>query len=140
MADETTGRSGIGSGSVSERRRRRSSFASEALHLQLLEVAIRYKLDAIVLRDTLGHLWAASSLDPGASDIGAGLDPAELSPAGRDLFEGQGPRPVLMRRLRVGPATLFLSAQGSRSASRQAVAQAAPGVERILGGLLEASA
>jgi hypothetical protein len=125
----------------SERRRRRSPFASEALHLQLLEVAIRYKLDAIVLRDSLGHLWAASSLDPHASELSAGLDPEALAPAGRDLFERrQGRRRVLVRRLQVGPATLYLSAQGALRSSRQAVAQAAPGVERILGGLLEASA
>ncbi len=120
-----------------ERRRRRSSFASEALHLQLLEVATRYKLDAIVLRDTLGHLWAASSLDPRGTELGAELDPAQLRPAGRDLFEHQHEgRRVLVRRLQVGAATLYLSAQGARSSSRQAVAQAGPGVERILGGLL----
>jgi hypothetical protein len=119
-----------------ERRRRRSSFASEALHLQLLEVATRYKLDAIVLRDTLGHLWAASSLDP-AAGIGHGLDPAALDPDGPELFRSRvGRRPVLVRRLRVGPATLFLSAQGAPRSTRPALARAVPGVERILGALL----
>jgi hypothetical protein len=121
-----------------ERRRQRSAWASEALHLQLLEVADAYHLEALVLSDSLGHLWAASGSEAAPMDMIAELarDGARADGGALRDRKQQGRKPVLVRRLQVGAATLFLSAKGTPKRSRPALEQAAPGVERILGALL----
>ena len=114
-----------------ERRSRRSPWASEALHLQLLRAVQEQELQSLVLSDTLGHVWAASSRSPSAT----AASPGPRVDEGPDLqrCERQGV-PCVVQRLRVGPAVLYLSAQGATDdhALRKTVA----GVERILGELI----
>ncbi len=120
-------------GGQSERRRRRSPWASEALHLQLLQAVNENGIDAMVLSDSLGQLWAASSRAASPGAIAARVGRSE----GPELLETEHEgTPVVVRRFSVGPTTLFLSAQGPLLSSRSAVEHATPGVSRILGGLL----
>lgn len=119
---------------ISERRQRRSLWASEALHLQLLQVAAGYQLEALVLADELGNMWAASGLDPSPRAILRGLGDWTAPTDEPGLFRGG--EDVLVKRLQVGTATLFLAARGGADRSRLALEHAAPGVTRILTSLL----
>ena len=119
-----------------DRRTERSCWASEALHHQLKRVVTRYDLETVVLTDGLGHLWAASSLDPPPAGLLTHLkSQGLLDPAGINRSSRRGRCSVTVRKLRVGPATLFLAAQGARQRSRPALKHAAGGVARILGDL-----
>jgi hypothetical protein len=120
-----------------ERRRQRSPWASEALHLQLLQVAHAYGLDALVLSDSLGHLWAASSHETSPVGQIAGLASRSQTKQGESLARTRiGRKSLLVHKLEVGPATLFLAAQGAPRRSKPALEDAVPGVKRILSALL----
>lgn len=130
MSEKTTG-------AREERRRRRSSFASEALHHQLTHVSERYGLDAMVLADDGGHLWAAAPLGPAQTHLASAVATIGtlLSRPGFAIAQQAG-RSVHVRQLRVGCTILFLAAQGAQHRTEHAVSDAAGGVERILGALL----
>jgi hypothetical protein len=113
---------------TAERRTRRSPWASEALHLQLLRAVQDHGLQTLVLSDALGQVWAASSRSPTVRPP----SPGPLTDDGPDL---QRCDELLVQRLRVGPAVLYLSAQRAKGAET-ALRRSAAGVERILGGLL----
>jgi hypothetical protein len=114
-----------------ERRSRRSPWASEALHLQLLRAVQEQELQSLVLSDTLGHVWAASSRSPSAPSAA----PGARGDDGPDLQRGeQRGVPWVVQRLRVGPAVLYLSAQGATD--DLALQRTVVGVERILGELI----
>jgi len=121
---------------LSERRTNRSSYASQALQLQLLHVAEEYRLDAVVLSDSLGHVWAASCRSPEVGGLVSELASIGRSSSASKQRVRRGRSSVMVRRLRVGPATLFLAAQGARRRSGPALDCATDGVERILGDLL----
>ncbi len=95
-----------------ERRTERSSWASEALYHQLKRVATQYDLEAVVLTDRLGHLWAASNTDPMTSGLVAHLNSQGLLNPDRDISTSKRGRcSVVVKTFQVGPATLFLAAQ-----------------------------
>ena len=119
-----------------ERRSERSRWPSEALYHQLRRVATRYDLEAMVLTDRLGHLWAASSLDPPPSGLVTHLNSQGLLDPDQDTRTSRRGRcSVVVKRFQVGPATLFLAAQGAKQRSGPALRHAVGGVERILGEL-----
>ena len=118
--------------SLRDRRARRSPWASEALHLQLLNSVQNHQLETLVLSDSLGQVWAASSRSLTATPP----SPGPLGEDGPDLQRHHSPEgALLVQRLRVGPAVLYLSAQGPDGAEA-ALRQSAAGVSRILGSLL----
>jgi hypothetical protein len=119
-----------------DRRVNRSTWASRALQLQLLHVAERYRLDAVVLSDSLGHLWAASCNQPDGNELVTDLARYGQVSGAADLRTRRGRKSVVVRRLKIGPATLFLAAQGAQRRSKPALDDATPGVERILSTLL----
>ncbi len=116
-----------------ERRSRRSPWASEALHLQLLRAVQQHELQALVLSDALGQVWAASSRTLSSPP----LSPGPLADDGPDLqrCDRRGVA-MLVQRLRVGPAVLYLSAQHGAGEGEAGLKLAAAGVVRILNGLL----
>jgi hypothetical protein len=121
---------------MSERRTNRSSYASQALQLQLLQVAEQFCLDAVVLSDSLGHVWAASCRSPEEGGLVSELASMGRSSSAPKQRVRRGRSSVMVRRLQVGPATLFLAAQGAERRSGPALERATDGVERILGDLL----
>jgi hypothetical protein len=116
-----------------DRRSERSSFTSQALHLQLKQVSDSFDLDAMVLSDDKGNLWSSSHFSN--DNLGLALSLAgmgELS-APDGFCQIQGPtRPVMFKMFQVQQATLYLCAQGDHADFRPALAHAADGVERIL--------
>jgi len=85
-------------------------------------------LQTLVLSDALGQVWAASSRLPSARPP----SPGPLTDEGPDLQRCEA---LLVQRLRVGPAVLYLSAQHEKGAET-ALRRSAAGVQRILGDLL----
>lgn len=120
-----------------ERRKQRSDHASEALNFQLGQVSRRYDLDAMVLADTDGHLWAASAWDPARTHLANTVATMGVLAGGREQFTiaQDAGHSVRVRTLRVGQALLYLAAQGAQGRTSPALEQAADGVERILGPL-----
>lgn len=121
-----------------ERRNQRSTHASQALSYQLSQVSQRYDLDALVLADAEGNLWAASTWNPAGSHLASTVATMGVLAGGRDRFTiahdlGHS---VRVQTLRIGPAMLYLAAQGAQARTRPALDHAAGGVQRILGTLL----
>ena len=97
-----------------ERRTERSKWASEALAIQLRQVRERFGVDRIVLCDKLGHLWA--STDHHVDSVGL----ARALPRGEnDMLHAMRvrQRPVEVRKLEVGAATLLIAAEGAQAPS-----------------------
>jgi len=121
-----------------ERRHQRSDHASEALNHQLFQVSTRYDLDAMVLADADGHLWAASRWDPARSHLANTVATMGVLAGGRDRFTiaQELGHSVQVHTLQIGQARLYLAAQGAQARTRPALAHAVDGVERILGALV----
>ena len=128
----------MGQQSRMERRRQRSPHASEALNLQLGHVSRSYDLDAMVLADLEGHLWAASAWDPARVHLAGTVATMGVLAGGRDHFTiaHEAGHSVRVKTLKVGQALLYLAAQGAQARTQPALDHAAGGVRRILGGLV----
>jgi len=122
-----------------ERRSQRSPHASQALNYQLCHVSRKFDLDAMVLADADGRLWAASTWDPARSHLASTVATMGVLAGGRDRFTiaHDVGRSVGVKTLRVGSALLYLAAQGAQLRTRPALDHAATGVERILGSLVQ---
>ena len=121
-----------------ERRNQRSTHASQALSYQLSQVSHRFDLDAVVLADAEGHLWASSAWDPARTHLASTVATMGVLAGGRDRFTiahdlGHS---VRVQTLRVGQAMLYLAAQGAQARTRPALEHAVGGVHRILGTLV----
>jgi len=121
-----------------ERRTQRSTHASEALNYQLSQISQRFELDAMVLADAEGHLWAASRWDPARSHLASTVATMGVLAAGRDRFTiaHELGHSVQVHALQIGEARLYLAAQGAQARTRPALQHAVGGVERILGALV----
>jgi len=106
--------------------------------LQLRQLSRRYNLDALVLADADGHLWAASALDPVRAHLATAVATMGVLAGPNEQFTvaQQVGRSVWVRKLQIGRALLYLAAQGAQSRTRPALEHAANGIERILGPLL----
>ncbi len=115
-----------------ERRRKRSSYTGLALQYWLYSIAQRKRLFALVLADSAGLLVAASFHGPEAEELAAVAPllsrPTETGQVGRDRSR----IPMVIQRLPVDRASLYLCAVGDRERSRDGVRLAADGVQRIL--------
>jgi hypothetical protein len=91
----------------------------------------------MVLTDTGGHLWAATTFDPAQSHLASSVAGMGVLAGESDFtIAQQRGRSVQVKRLKVGKATLYLAAQGVQSRTQAALDHAAEGVERILGALI----
>jgi hypothetical protein len=112
-------------------------WASEALHLQLQQAARTHKLEDLVLADSLGNTWAASGGNPAPSKLVGDLARRGLLHGEGDLGEARlGNTPVLIQKVQVGSATLYLAAKGAQRRGKPALKRAARGVVRILSSLI----
>ncbi len=124
-----------------ERRRARSSWARRALRLQLEQVALQYGVDPLVLTDDEGFIWASSSPGAPAADLAlsvVGLRPL-LDPEGFCWIQ-RDRSAVLLRRLELQGAPLYLAARGPQRDAWLALKHASHGVGRILAALSGVSA
>ncbi|MBW2735018.1 MAG: hypothetical protein JRH20_21770 [Deltaproteobacteria bacterium] len=117
-----------------ERRQERSNHVDVALHHQLEQVASRRQIDALVLADADGRLWATSQESGQCSHAARA---AASLPGDRHGFIQlvSQPDPITVLRLRLQEGQLFLVARASGDGirrSRQGLVEAALGVERIL--------
>jgi hypothetical protein len=121
----------------SERRLERSLWASEALYLQLQQAAQQFGLSSMALTDSAGNLWASSTRQTTPSLLAQEMSQLGLIGQEQDLCHGRRGRiSITVSRLQVGPAVLYLGAQGARKKSCPALEHARPGVARILATLL----
>jgi hypothetical protein len=115
-----------------ERRRKRSSYTALALQYWLCSIAQRKRLFALVLADSAGLLVAASFHGPEAEELAA-VAPLLARPADSGQASHDRSRiPIVIHRLPVDHASLFLCAVGDRERSRDGIRLAADGVHRIL--------
>ena len=120
-----------------DRRKTRSTWASEALGHQLREVTGCYSMESLVLADRGGNLWAAAAADPTSVQLARAVARLGTLASGSAFqIAQQSGRSVRVCRLQIGSAALFLAAQGAQRSTEPALAHAAEGVERILASLL----
>jgi hypothetical protein len=121
-----------------ERRRQRSQDPLVALHYQLAHARSEGKLEAIVVADDSGVVVAGAGAWAACEELAAyapiliqgGWREPGLGPASRVLEVGDQ---VDVQPVGVGGQTVLLCARGSkRSATAEAMKQAAAGVARIL--------
>ncbi len=122
---------------VIERRQKRSPWASQALQFQLQQITQEFQLDSLILTDSKGNLWAASSIDPVSGHLAQKVASIGVLGGGKGftVVQDKG-KTISVSRINVGQAHLFLAAHGAQRQADLAIEMAVPGVERILHGLL----
>jgi hypothetical protein len=117
---------------VCERRRKRSSFSGLALQYWLAAIAQRDRLFALVVADSAGLLVAASMKGPEAEELAA-IAPLLVRPMSDGPSGSDHPRvPMVIRKMRLDQASLFLCAVGNQEKSQTSLRMAEDGVRRIL--------
>jgi hypothetical protein len=116
-----------------ERRKVRSEFAGEALHLWLRAVNGKQGLRALVLADDSGMLVASSFVGPEAEELAALapiFDPTGASPTPpTDLSL----LPMIVHPIQIDDTAMFLCAVGDEDCCEEGARAAETGVRRILG-------
>lgn len=117
---------------LTERRRKRSSFAGLALQYWLGAVARQNRLMALVLADSAGLLIASSFRGPEAEELAA-MAPLLARPGQPGAPLEEAPRlPLEIQPLRIDRTSLYLCAIGERGRIGDGLKKAAGGVRRIL--------
>ena len=120
-----------------ERRRRRSALPSQAMQLQLQNVALMYRLDALILIDADGELWASASKRPEMEQLAASVAALKLTLNSTSTSQTTlHQQTISIKRFDVFQNTLFLVAQGDPKRSIAGLEHATSGIERILSGML----
>jgi hypothetical protein len=115
-----------------ERRRKRSNYAGLALQYYLASVARQKQLFALVVADPSGLLVASSFRGPEAEELAAVAPLIARPDEGGESVQERGEIPIVIHKLSVEHASLFLCAVGDKERSRQGLRTVAGGVRRIL--------
>ncbi len=116
-----------------DRRNERSKFTSQALHYQLKQASDQFGLDALVLSDDQGNLWSSSHYNSVTEGLAFSLAGVGQLSDDEGYCQVQGPsRGVMLKKISMEQATLYLAAQGEGNDFRNALSHTAEGVQRIL--------